>query len=548
MITTLVAMCLATPAWQVEPVSAFLSTEPAPTASNIRRVVRQHPSEGSAEVPAGMILVPGGETTVGTYVDDVEKLASRDVSTMAQIMAETPRHTELVEPFYVDLTEVTNLQWKLFLDASGRAPSDTMVEFNWPGGKIPAGQENFPITNINYPEIRDFLEWSGKRLPTEFEWTRAARGDDERLFPWGDKADPRKAQTSLTGGNSPVETGSFPEGQSPFGVLNMGGNVFEWTESPFRAYDGYEPLKFKLGRKTTMVGPDFDSNQKVVKGASYMTARTFMRIDSRFGVSPGSSDYALGFRAARSVKPGVDALLHGYRRALPPQFAKKPLDYEDIFAREITLYDESLGAMTDYRFVAFAHRGKERGSPLSKLRKSSVDEPEALGIVVSSEALVMVDMPVLKVGEEERPYTLEPGEYTIAFKGKGESKAYKDRRREDRKSNRGKSSQDDDEAAAAAEPSNPERGAAVRWPGPDLKELLEDIDYPQDEDVLLFYNANSAVVAWQKAGEVRDEEVTPLEAAESNSGRDWALSFSLDQASRKAPRFGLSLRLHGEGL
>ncbi|MHC5211551.1 MAG: formylglycine-generating enzyme family protein, partial [Planctomycetota bacterium] len=156
-------------------------------ASDIREIQRSTTGVNPGEVPPGMVLVPAGKVVIGTPVDEVEKLGQRDVIQMTEILAETPRHEVEVGAFMIDVTEVTNQQWKVFLEATGRDPSSILVEYGWPGGDIPPGQEDFPVTNVNIPEIRQYLSWCGKRLPTEEEWTRAARGDDERTYPWGDK-------------------------------------------------------------------------------------------------------------------------------------------------------------------------------------------------------------------------------------------------------------------------------------------------------------------------------------------------------------------------
>lgn len=543
----LLAMPLAiAPQAAVPPVQSIVAA-----TGNIRRVVRQTPtSGGELETPAGMIFIPGGETIVGTDVDDVEKLGQRDVVTMSSIMGETPQQAMTIDPFHIDRTEVTNAQWKAFLDATGGKPSKWLVETSWIDGEIPEGQEDFPVTNVNIPEINEYLAWAGKRLPSEFEWVRAARGDDRRAWPWGDRFDPKNNHSG--GKTVPIEVGGMDGGASPYGVLNMAGNVFEWTSSSYRQFDGFRPMKHKQGRKEITVSPSFDSSKRVIKGGAYISVRYQTRIDFREGVRSSDSDAVLGFRAARSVQPALDAMQHAYARLLPPQFSTTPLNYDDMFGREVTTYDDSRNLVTDFRYLAFAPRGAERGARLGTMKRKSVDEPVPVGVIASSEDLVMTDMPPATVriregGTEkaiDKPYVLPAGAYAIVFKGAGESKAYKAARRERR------NAKDDEVEEGGLQPPDPGLGAAVPWPGSMVFDIIKDVDFPQDEDLLLYYSANNVVVGWQKADQLIEQELGPIEATGSEDGREWAISFTLNNvgAGKKMPRFTMPVTLFGEGL
>lgn len=521
----------------------------APAASDIRIVQRQTTDAEALQLqpPPGMVFVTGGQVILGTDAAKVAEYGQNDITQMTDVLAETPRHAVTVGPFFIDITEVTNLQWKVFLEATGRKPSATLVEFGWPGGEIPAGQEHFPVTNVNIPEIREFLAWCGKRLPTEEEWTRAARGDDDRLYPWGPKWDAKQCQSGLNVPQAPVEVGRFPGGASPFGALDMAGNVFEWVDSPFSAYPGFDAYSFKQGKKTITLTPNFNSAQKVFKGGGYISTRNFVRIDARFGLDANGSDAGIGFRSARSTKAGLDAIHNGRRRLLPPQFARTDLNYKDIFGKEVIAYDQQRQVITGYRFLAFAHRDTERGKSLTSLRKDTVEEPLPLGVLVTSESLVMSDM---RDPKTKKPVAIPAGEYTLCYKGPGESKAYKARKKAERGN---KDDKKDDKDKGKEEPSDdsgtPNLGAVAPWPGVgSIHDIAEDIDFPQDEDVILYYNASNVVVAWQKAGDIHEVEVTPIQADAQDGGKGWTISFSIDQAGSKSPRFTLPLKLLGEAL
>lgn len=134
-----------------------------------------------------------------------------------------------LKDFYIDKTEVTNIQFKKFIDESGYQPKHASNFLkHWKDNTYPDGEKNYPVVYVDYWDAKAYAEWAGKELPTEEQWQLAAQGYDGRLFPWGDKWDSTKANVG-TSGAKPV--GSFPEGASPFGVLDMTGNIAEMTAS-----------------------------------------------------------------------------------------------------------------------------------------------------------------------------------------------------------------------------------------------------------------------------------------------------------------------------
>jgi formylglycine-generating enzyme required for sulfatase activity len=182
-----------------------------------------YPGTKFGDAPGPMVLIPAGDFLMGTN----ERFSD-----------EGPQHIVHLGAYYIDRYEVTNLQYKKFIDETGRrAPQ----HFN--GREVPDGKADHPVTFVTWYDARDYCTWAGKRLPSEAEWEKAARGSDGRRFPWGNDFDIRKANTPIRWGKIGVEgdttpVGAFPEGVSPYGLYDMSGNVWEWTDSWYTAYPG----------------------------------------------------------------------------------------------------------------------------------------------------------------------------------------------------------------------------------------------------------------------------------------------------------------------
>ena len=143
--------------------------------------------------------------------------------------------TVTLPSYLIDKTEVTNEQYKAFLDATGYQPKwPRNFLKHWRNGNYPKGKANHPVVWVSIEDAKAYARWEGKRLPTEYEWQKAAQGDDGRDWPWGNIYDPEKANMDSRD-TKPV--GSYPEGASLYGCLDLTGNVWEWTNS--LQTDGY---------------------------------------------------------------------------------------------------------------------------------------------------------------------------------------------------------------------------------------------------------------------------------------------------------------------
>ncbi len=157
---------------------------------------------------SGMVRIPARVYTVGLASEEQNYAAPQEVS---------------LDEYWIDRFEVTNEQYAAFLSDSG-APAP------WPGGAIPAGEENHPVQGVTWEMSRNYCEWADKRLPTEAEWEVAARGPEGWLYPWGNEPD---AATVPSGGT--YDVGSAGSNRSPFGVADMAGNTWEWVDEPYAA-------------------------------------------------------------------------------------------------------------------------------------------------------------------------------------------------------------------------------------------------------------------------------------------------------------------------
>ncbi len=216
-----------------------------------QKMVETGPSVASKEAPEGMVLVPGGEFLFKVHGVEVEggDMPGLDVQYPWE---ETPHRFHerklMVKPFFMDKYPVTNAEFKKFLDATNYSPKDRGNFLkDWKDGKIPAGWENRPVTWVSLEDARAYARWAGKRLPHEWEWQFAAQGTDGRLYPWGNQlyataqdqqagADPLKSgfyfpvrdAGRTMRGPDPVD--AHPNGASPYGVMDMVGNVWQWTD------------------------------------------------------------------------------------------------------------------------------------------------------------------------------------------------------------------------------------------------------------------------------------------------------------------------------
>lgn len=190
------------------------------------------------------VEIPTGKFQMGTNLKNADA-ASR------------PQHTVNLKAYRIDKYLVTNAQYARFIAATGhRPPSD------WKDGKIQQGTLLHPVTLVNWYDAAAYAKWAGKRLPTEAEWEKAARGTDARRWPWGNEMDPKRLNTYYNVGSASDVT-AYANGVSPYGVYDMAGNVDEWIEDDFLPYEGTDAEAEVFKGKIAKVASDQDRAMKV---------------------------------------------------------------------------------------------------------------------------------------------------------------------------------------------------------------------------------------------------------------------------------------------
>lgn len=228
-----------------------------------------------------MAQIPAGEFIMGRT-----KLTSDDKTKMRPIVLldDRPDHKVYVDAFALDKTEVTQELYADFVKATKRK-----TPYHWLNGLMPAAFAKFPIYNVTWDDAKAYCEYRGKRLPTEAEWERAARGGKEGMsFPWGDKADHKLARYDTQDGPGPVA--KFPP--NDFGLFDMAGGVSEWCADWFvREYYKDSPARNPKGPDT--------GTYKVIRGGAWSDSAARVTVFFRNWVRPNQTTPNLGFRCAK---------------------------------------------------------------------------------------------------------------------------------------------------------------------------------------------------------------------------------------------------------
>jgi len=273
-------------------VSAIESALPTPTETAAPDTIRVSAKDGMTQmfVPAGTFFMGG----MDVYREDDEQPA-REVT---------------LDAFWMDQVEVTNGMYNLCVQAGICQPPQKIRSDNRENYFGNPEFQDYPVVYVTWQDADVYCQWAERRLPTEAEWERAARGDDKRNYPWGDELPNQYTANfmNLVGDTSRV--GSYAEGASPFGILDMAGNVWEWV------VDRYRPDYYKKAPTINPPGPteeDVFNTMRVIRGGSFQEDGVFLRLANRSFIEgpnlkadPKSNEYfgkssnRIGFRCAET--------------------------------------------------------------------------------------------------------------------------------------------------------------------------------------------------------------------------------------------------------
>ena len=252
------------------------------------------PSDAASE---DMVLIPAGKFQMGSYDGNSD---------------ERPVHTVYVDAFYIDAYEVTNAQYKKFVDANPQWGKDRIPRRyhdgnylkHWSGNGYPSGKGNHPVTYVSWYGAMAYAQWAGKRLPTEAEWEYAARGGlSGKKYPWGDSISPSRANYNVEGTTT---VGRYAP--NLYGLYDMAGNVWEWC------LDEYQEYYYKISSLRNPIAgansiKDITRNftnikdKRILRGGSWTSDPMSLRVADRRGNTPTFTTPYFGFRCAQTVSP-----------------------------------------------------------------------------------------------------------------------------------------------------------------------------------------------------------------------------------------------------
>jgi formylglycine-generating enzyme required for sulfatase activity len=248
-----------------------------------------------------MVYVPEGTFTMGDTLDQAIAECQKFENDCQQswFADEQPPHSVTLDAYWIDKTDVTNAMYAKCVQAGAcQAPSQSgsYTRASYYGYSQYA---DYPVIYVSWKDVNDYCNWAGVRLPTEAEWEKAARGPDGRIYPWGN-ADPTcdlanlspYGKSACVGDTTAVD--SYPSGASPYGALDMAGNVLQWVN------DWYDANYYANSPSSNPTGPT-SGQSRVLRGGAWGFYEYYVRSAYRDGYDPTFAYYSVGFRCSRSL-------------------------------------------------------------------------------------------------------------------------------------------------------------------------------------------------------------------------------------------------------
>ena len=267
----------------VEPVEEPVTEEPVTEPS-----VTEPPTAG----PDGMVLISAGSFEMGSADADADA-------------DERPVHTVHLDAFYMDVYEVTNAEFKAFVDANPGLLQIIEDEYgdsgnlsHWDGTDYPAGRADHPVVNVSWYAALAYAQWAGKRLPTEAEWEYAARGGlAGQKYPWGN-AEPTSTHANHEDSGIGGTTSVGRYAANGYGLYDMAGNVSEWC------FDEYDANFYAASANSqNPIASGVEDSDRVLRGGSWRDSASYLRVADRTRSSPSDANSFTGFRCVRPVAP-----------------------------------------------------------------------------------------------------------------------------------------------------------------------------------------------------------------------------------------------------
>lgn len=246
----------------------------------LRKLKKDSAAPAAEETP--MVLIPEGPFWMGR--DGIEALED-----------ERPRHQVWLDAYSMDLYEVSTAQYARFLAATKRPPP-----WQWETVDLSVHGDR-PVIGVDWEDAEAYCRWAGKRLPTEAEWEKAARGTDERLYPWGNQTPTASLANFALGARFSysqvlMPVGHYKQGTSPYGLYDMAGNVWEWVQ------DWYGANYYEVSPERNPQGPE-QGQFKVLRGGSWSDLPKYLLTYGRFKLPPATRNSFAGFRCVKSGSP-----------------------------------------------------------------------------------------------------------------------------------------------------------------------------------------------------------------------------------------------------
>ncbi|MBT6600601.1 MAG: SUMF1/EgtB/PvdO family nonheme iron enzyme [Nitrospina sp.] len=239
-----------------------------------------------------MVLVPAGEFVMGTDKIDDEKTHLKIGAVKPLYLDQHPSRKIFLDSYYIDKYEVTNEEYKRFIDTTGYDE----LPGHWDNGTYAVGEGNFPVTHVTWREALTYALWAQKTLPTEAQWEKAARGVDGRLYPWGNVYEKGKSNMGIDGAKELVAGGTYSEDVSPYKVYDLGGNVMEWTMDWYLAYPGNTYKNTRYGKTLKVL------RGNAFQGSGHYFLEAYRYSFARTEADPNAYFENVGFRCLENLK------------------------------------------------------------------------------------------------------------------------------------------------------------------------------------------------------------------------------------------------------